>query len=915
MINNTNSSNNNLPLQISIESEMETSYRDYAMSVIVSRALPDCRDGLKPVHRRILYAMYKTGKHHDKPHKKSAHVVGEVMSEHHPHGNAPIYGAMVRMAQNWSLLHPLIDGQGNFGSVDGDPPAAERYTEARLSHISKLMLDDIWNKAVDFTGTYDNSTVEPIVLPAKFPNLLVNGASGIAVGMATNIATHNLGEVMNACKAILHNPDITMEEIIKIIPAPDFPTGALILDADKAKQSLMTGRGQVMMRAKAHEETIANRTAIVVTELPYQVNKAELLKKIHSLSKAKVVEGIHELRDESNKLGNRIVIELKKDAEYSVVLNHLYQHTPLQCSFATNMLALNQGRPELMNIKEMLVAFVNFRKEVVQRRIRHLLKITREKAHVIIGLHLAISNIDEVIALIKSASDSNEAREELINRKWNASSVIPLMQLVDDYRIAITDDEKCSFTVDQAKAILEMKLQKLTNLESSKISDELNLLSTEIAQYVELLASEDKLRNLIDGEMQEVIDNFAIARKTEITKLHSSKFVMEDLVSDDDMAITVTMHGYINSVLLELYRTQKRGGKGRASMNIKEDDYIIDFITASSHTPLLFFSNLGKVYRLKVFNLPQGSPNTRGRALVNILPLASDEKITNILPLPKDKDTWNEYSIIFSTKHGNVRRNELSLFETIQSNGKNAISFDNDTEDSLLNVSLCHVDNNIMLATKLGRAAVFPVIDLRPMQSRASTGVRGVKLQGSLDAAVSMSILNGTNIDIEMREEFLKIPFEKRVATNNLESIEEVRESDIKNCTLVTQEIYYDLCKKEQFILVVTEHGFGKLSSTYDYRVTKRGASGISNISLQKKHGIIINSFAVNFNDEIIIVTNLGTMIRFKVSDLRVTARNTMGVKILNVRKGEAVISASKVARTTSDISDDDTDHEVQDAS
>ena len=897
---------------VSIESEMEQSYLDYAMSVIVSRALPDCRDGLKPVHRRILYSMYKSGNHHDKPYRKSARIVGDVISTYHPHGTDPIYGSLVRMAQTWSLRDVLVDGQGNFGSVDGDMPAAMRYTEVRMTKIGKAMLENIWQDTVNFQDNYDHSEQEPCVLPVRFPNLLVNGASGIAVGMATNIPTHNLGEVMEGCRTLLRNPDTSMEELLKIIPGPDFPTGGIIVDARKALDSMATGRGQVIVRAKVHEEQIGARSAIIVTELPYQVNKAELLKKIQVLSKEKVIEGIAELRDESNKLGNRVVIELKRDADYSVVLNHLYQYTPMQSSFATNMLALHQGRPEMMNIKRVILAFIDFRKEVVQRRTRYLLKTTREKAHVLIGLSLALANIDEIIKLIRQSSDTAAAREALMEGRWDASTVIPLMKLVDDYRIAISQDNKCGFTIDQAKAILEMKLHKLTSLESEKLEEELSNLADEISEYINILGSKERLVQVIDEEMEEITKLYSTPRRTEISHEHSSNMEMEDLIADEDVVVTVTLGGYINSVLLDHYRTQKRGGRGRSGMDMKQDDNIIDVITTTSHTPLLFFSNKGKVYRLKVYKLPKGAPNTRGRALVNILPLDKEEKITNILPMPKDKESWDNYSIVFSTKHGDIRRNELSLFETIQSNGKNAISFEDD-DDGLVGVALCNLSDNIMLATKMGKAAVFPVTELRAMKSRASTGVRGVKLQGGVDEVISMSILNGHDITTEEREDFLKIPYGKRVSLsgNNDESNTPAM-PELKTVQHLTSDRYVSLCETEQFILVVTEKGFGKLTSAYDYRITKRGASGISNIALQKKHGAIIASFPVKLDNDVLVITNLGTLIRIKAKDIRVTSRNTMGVKLMNLKKNESVISTTKIAISVCDQPEEEVEEEVE---
>lgn len=879
---------------VSIESQMKRSYLDYAMSVIVSRALPDCRDGLKPVHRRILFGMHQMNNYPDKPHKKSARIVGEVMGKYHPHGDAPIYGSLVRMAQEFSLRDPLVDGQGNFGSVDGDSPAAMRYTEARLAKIATRMLDDIDQETVDFQDNYDGSETEPKVLPARFPNLLINGTSGIAVGMATNIPTHNLGEVIDACFAYIQNPDITPEELVDLVPAPDFPTGGMIVGATQARNALISGKGIIMMRGRVEIEEIGGHFAIIIKELPYQVNKSELVKKIENLSRDKVIEGISELRDESNKLGVRVVVELKRDATPDVVINQLYKHSELQTSFGVNMLALNNGRPILMGLKDIIAAFVDFRKEVVTRRAIYQLNKARNKAHVLIGLSLAVANIDEVIAMIKSSSNPAEAKVRLMDKHWQADDVIPLLKLVDDYRNELVDG-KCRFTLEQAEAILEMKLSKLTGLEKGKIEAELAELSKTIADFLALLASKELLFALISKELQEVKDAFASPRRTEII-LDDREFNDEDLIAREDMVVTNTMSGFIKRVPLDTYRAQKRGGKGRSAMSVYADDTTTDIIVASTHAPLLFFSSHGKVYRMKVYKLPLSAPQSKGKALVNMLPLAQDERITNIMPLPENMEEWADYSIVFATKNGNIRRNELSAFSSIQANGKIAIKLDEG--DALIGVSIARSTDHILLCTKYGKALRFPLSKLRIFKSRNSDGVRGIKFTHDNDAVVSMAILSEAKATLEQREEYLKIPVEARLEYKKAKDIEKFKASISAMGAVFTNlniEAALELAAAEQFILSVTENGYGKRTSLYEYRVTGRGGQGILNIDTSERNGLVVASLPVDGEDQIILLTSGGTLIRTKVLDIRITGRNAKGVKVMHAQDSEKVISVTRI--------------------
>jgi DNA gyrase subunit A len=880
---------------VAIENEMRSSYLDYAMSVIVSRALPDCRDGMKPVHRRIVYAMHETNNYHDKPYKKSARVVGDVVGKYHPHGTDPVYGALVRLAQPFSLRHPLIDGQGNFGSMDGDAPAQMRYTEARLAKISVPMMQDIEFDTVNFNDNYDGSEKEPAVLPARFPNLLINGSSGIAVGMATNIPTHNLGEVIDACLAYIQNPEISVQELLEYVPAPDFPTGAIILGEARSRTALATGRGSIIMRAKTEFEEIGGRQAIVVTEIPYQVNKAELVKRIGELVRDKVIEGIAEIRDESNKLGIKIVIELKKNAFSEVVLSCLYKYTALQTSFGVNMLALDKGQPRLMNLRDVIAAFIDFREEVVTKRTTFLLNRARDKAHILLGLMVAVANIDAVITLIKASPDAQTAKERLTQQPWHAKEVMSLLKVIDDHRIRM-DGESCYFTEEQAKAILEMRLQRLTNMESQKISDDLNALAVEIAGYLEILNSRVKLMEVISQELSEVKAKHATPRLTQI-EVNENEVELEDLIKREAMVVTTTLSGYIKRVPLTTYRAQRRGGKGRSGMSIYEDDITNDVIITDTHAHLLFFSSAGKVYRTKVYKLPQGTPQSKGRALINIFPLAENEKINNIMPVPDDLNA-DKLSIIFATNKGTIRRNSFNDFANINAGGKIAIRLDEN--DKLIGVQICGEDDHIMLSTKSGKAIRFPVEILRIFKSRTSEGVRGTKLSPN-DEVIALSVLRGIEFDIEKREQFLKLSAELRIKIQQEndalteETKQEIAAEIAANQLDISVDEVVNLSSYEQFILIITENGYGKRTSAFEYKISGRGGQGIASIATSERNGAVVASFPVLDHQEIMLITDGGTLIRTAVNSIRITGRTTAGVKVIDIKPGEKVISAAVV--------------------
>lgn len=888
-------------LNTEISSEMKKSYLDYAMSVIIARAIPDVCDGLKPVHRRILFSMAENGYDYTKPYKKCARIVGDVMGKYHPHGDTSIYDALVRMAQPFSMSIKLIDGQGNFGSIDNDPPAAMRYTESRMSKIADKMVEDIDKDTVDFVPNYDGNEKEPNVLPTRFPNLLVNGSSGIAVGMATNVPTHNLGEVIDGVIAYINNPNITVEELLNYIPAPDFPTNCQIIGKSGYLEAARTGRGTVIMRGETIVEEKNGKKSIIITSVPYQVNKAALVEKIAELVKDKKIEGISDLRDETNKEGIRVVIELKKDVMTDVILNQLYTYTALQTNFSVNMLALNKGKPELLGLLDVIRLFTDFRKEVVTRRTNFLLGKARERAHIAIGLRVAVNNIDEIIKLIKSASDTTNARKELMSRSWDANVVIDLINLVQDKRNKVVDG-KFYFTEEQARAILDMKLSKLTGLESGKIDEELKELSEKINYYLSLLSDIFRLMNVIKDELLEIKDNFATPRRSIIIE-NESDFDVEDLIPKEDMVIISTINGYIKRIPLSSYKAQNRGGKGKSGISIHEEDLTNGITIADTHTPILFFSNIGKVYRLKTYKLPLGNSSTKGRALVNLLPLEKDEKITTILPLNSNKEEWINKNIIFATKNGNVRRNLMDIFENVHSNGKIAIKLDEG--DLLVQVMLCDDNNHILLSSKNGKCIRFPVNAVRIFQSRSSSGIKGIKLESN-NEVISMSILKDSKIDnLEKRDAYLKIPVAKRLKIKedivaNPKIMDDGSILPVNNVgidlleTLTVKEIK-QLAYDEEFLLTITENGYGKCTSTYEYRVTNRGGIGITNIITSKRNGLVISSQPVDVDKDVIMMTDKGTIIRTKVKDIRISGRNTQGVILM---KSEDKIVSVAIAKS-----------------
>jgi len=887
---------------VTIEEEMKRSYLDYAMSVIVARALPDVRDGLKPVHRRILYAMKEAGYDFNRPFRKSARIVGEVMGKFHPHGDAAIYDAMVRMAQDFSMRLPLIDSQGNFGSMDGDPPAAMRYTEARLARAAGALLEDIDKETVPFGPNYDESSVEPQVLPAPFPNLLINGAGGIAVGMATNIPTHNLGEVVEACLACIDRPEITIEELMQHVPGPDFPTGALIVGKSGIREAFHLGRGSVVMRSRSHVEEIRkDREAIVVTEIPYQVNKSRLLERIAETVREKIIEGIADLRDESDRDGVRVVIELKREAMAEVVLNQLYRHTPLQTSFGVNMLAINGGRPELFNLKSIIVTFIAFREEVITRRTVFELRKTRERAHVLVGLAIAVANIDAVIALIRAAKDPVAAREQLMAKAWPARDVEALIRLIDEPGRSVAEDGTYSLSEEQAKAILELRLQRLTGLERDKIADELGELAKAIADFLDILGSRPRRLDILRVELRKMRDEFATPRRTTIEELEFEQDV-EDLIQREEMVVTVTHGGYIKRVPLSAFRAQRRGGKGRTAMATREEDFVSQIFVADTHTPMLFFSTSGMVYKTKVYKLPLGTPQARGRALVNLLPLDEGETISTVMPLPEDETAWDSMFVMFATAAGDVRRNRLSDFTNVMANGKIAMKLAGG--DRLIGVQTCRESDDVLLAVRGGRSIRFAVPDVRVFSGRTSTGVRGIRL-GKEDSVVSMSILAHVDAETAEREAYLRWANARRrqageEAAAGEAPAEVAEEAEAPGAasgdTLeLSPERLGGLEAAEEFILTVTEKGFGKRSSAYEYRITGRGGQGIVNIATSERNGPVIASFPVGHGDQIMLVTDGGQLIRCPVADIRIAGRNTQGVSIFKVAEGERVVSVTRL--------------------
>lgn len=879
---------------VSIADEMKRSYLDYAMSVIVSRALPDVRDGLKPVHRRIMFSMHENGHTPDKPYVKSARIVGDVMGKYHPHGDAAIYDALVRMAQPFSMRLPLIDGQGNFGSVDNDPPAAMRYTESRLAKPALALLEDIDEGTVDFKPNYDDKEMEPTVLPARFPNLLVNGAGGIAVGMATNIPPHNLGEVIDAAIALIDRPDMGVAELMEIVPGPDFPTAATILGRGGIRNAYTTGRGSIIMRAKAEIETLRKeREAIIFTEIPYQVNKAALIERIAELVREKKIEGISDLRDESDRQGMRIVVELKRDAVADVVLNQLWRHTALQSSFPVNMIALNGGRPELLTLKDVLVAFVDFRETVVTRRTKFRLAKARDAAHLQVGLAIAVANIDEVIRLIRTSADAAAAREALMERAWPAKDMAPLVALIADPRHVLAEDGTIRLSEAQARAILELRLQRLTALGREEIAEALNKLAAEIAEYLEILRSREKLFGIVKDEMIAVKEAYATPRRTQIVD-GDGDVEDEDLIAREDMVVTVSHAGYIKRVPLSTYRAQRRGGKGRSGMQTKEEDFVQRLFVASTHTPVLFFSSLGRAYKEKVWRLPLAAPQARGKALVNLLPLEQDERITTIMPLPEDESSWATLDAIFATTGGTVRRNKLSDFSDVRRSGIIAMKLDEG--EAIVDVATAAEQEDILLTTREGQCIRFPVSDVRVFQGRTSMGVRGIALAGD-DRVISMSILRHFEAVGDERAAYLKRAAAQRRNAGAEGAEEGAAEAEEASTAIeLTEARYREMEQAEQIILTVSENGYGKRSSSFEYRITGRGGKGIVAMAVNARNGKLVASFPVGRGDEIMLVTDGGQLIRCPVEGIRIAGRGTQGVIVFDTAEGERVVSVEHLA-------------------
>ena len=890
---------------VTIEEEMQRSYLDYAMSVIVSRALPDVRDGLKPVHRRILYSMHENGFHWNRPFRKSARIVGDVMGRYHPHGDSAIYDAMVRMAQWFAMRLPLVDGQGNFGSMDGDPPAAMRYTEARLARSAHSLLEDIDKETVDFQPNYDETVHEPVVLPAQFPNLLVNGAGGIAVGMATNIPPHNLGEVIDACCAYIDNPDITIEEVIaNHVPAPDFPTGGIILGRSGVMSGFLTGRGSVVIRGKAGiEEIRKDRFAIVVTEMPYQVNKSRMIEIIAEHVRDKKIEGISDLRDESDRNGIRVVVELRRDAEGQVILNQLYRFTPLQVSFGVNMLALIGGRPEQLNLLQIIAAFIEFREEVIRRRTIYELGKARDRAHVLAGLAVAVANLDEVIALIRAAGSPAEARAGLMANPWPAEDVRPLIELLDEPDRQVVDGNY-NLSDEQARAILDLRLHRLTGLERDKIGDDLREIGLRIAEFLEILSSREKLFGIMRAELLAAKEQFATPRRTAI---EDSEFEhdLEDLIQREDMVVTVTNTGYVKRVPLSTYRAQRRGGKGRSGMTIREEDFVAEVFVTTTHTPVLFFSSTGMVYKMKVYKLPIGTPTTRGRPLINLLPLQQDETISTFMPLPEDEESWGDLFIMFSTASGGVRRNRLSDFTNVMSNGKIAMKLDEG--DRLVRVRTCTENDDILLNSRDGKCIRFPVTDVRVFSGRTSTGVRGIRLAKG-NEVITMSALTHVDAVSQLRDDYLHaVSARRRLATGDYTGRDEDHQRDEEAAKRLPEEDFERLHVAEQFVLTITDDGLGKRSSSYEYRITKRGGQGIDGIDLRrpgKPSARTIAAFPVIDDDQVVMVTDGGQLIRVPVNDVSVVGRRTRGVTLFRVAEDERIMSVTRF-RDVGDMDED----------
>jgi DNA gyrase subunit A len=879
---------------VSILDEMKRSYLDYAMSVIVARALPDARDGLKPVHRRILYSMYEQGHTPDKKYVKSARVVGDVIGKYHPHGDQSIYDAMVRMAQDFSMRVPLIDGQGNYGSVDGDPAAAYRYTEARLARSALAVLGDIEKDTVDFQPNYDNSEREPTVLPAKFPNLLVNGAGGIAVGMATNIPPHNLGEVIDACVALIDDPALSIDELINIIPGPDFPTGGIILGRQGIRAAYHLGRGSIVMRGKVSIDTIRkDREAIIISEIPYQVNKAVMVARISELHREKKIEGIADLRDESDRDGYRVVVELKRDAMADVVLNQLYRFTPLQTNFAANVLALDSGRPQVMNLKDLLTLFIAFREQVITRRTKFQLNKARDRAHVLVGLAIAVANIDEIIRVIRTSPDPNTARETLMSRNWAAKDVAAMITLIDDPRHRLAEDGTARLSMEQAKAILDLRLQRLTALGREEISEELDKLAGEIADYLDILRSRARVQAIVKTELAEVKDEFATPRKTVIIE-QEDEVEDEDLIQREDMVVTVSHAGYVKRVPLSTYRAQRRGGKGRAGMQTRDEDFVSRLFVASTHTPVLFFSSRGQVYKEKVWRLPVAAPNARGKALINILPLEQGERITTIMPLPEDEASWANLDVMFATTGGNVRRNKLSDFVDVRRSGIIAMKLDDD--EAIVDVQICTERDDVLLTAAGGQCIRFPVTDVRVFQGRTSMGVRGIALAKG-DKVISLAILRHVDADAEERAAYLRRA--NAVRRGGAEEEAGTDSEEASGAIELGEQRYVEMSASEQFVLTISENGYGKRSSSFEYRTTGRGGKGIVAMSVNDRNGKLVASFPVEDSDQIMLVTDRGQLIRCPVEGIRIAGRSTQGVIVFDTAEDEHVVSVEHIGEDT----------------
>ena len=883
---------------ISITEEMKKSYLDYAMSVIVARALPDARDGLKPVHRRILFSMHENGYEWNKPYRKSARVVGDVIGKYHPHGDQAVYDALVRMAQDFSMRLPLVDGQGNFGSVDGDAPAAMRYTEVRLQRVTNGLVDDLDKDTVDFQANYDNSEREPVVLPAKFPNLLVNGAGGIAVGMATNIPPHNLGEVIDACIALMDNPGLSIDDLIAIVPGPDFPTGGVILGRQGIRAAYHLGRGSIIMRGKVQFETLrGEREAIVVSEIPYQVNKAHMVERIGELVREKKIEGIAGLRDESDRDGYRVVVELRRDAMADVVLNQLYRFTALQSTFGANMVALDAGRPLVMTLKDLLMSFNAFREDVVYRRTKYLLGKARDRAHILVGLAIAVANIDEMIKLIRGAKDANEAREELMKRDWPARDVAAMVTLIDDPRHSVSADGTTKLSAEQAKAILDLRLQRLTALGRDEIKAELDKLAGEIADYLDILRSRARIQTIIKDELIAIKTEFATPRRTVIID-QEGEVEDEDLIQREDMVVTVSHAGYVKRVPLSTYRAQKRGGKGRAGMQTREEDFVTRLFVASTHTPVLFFSSRGQVYKEKVWRLPQAAPQARGKALINILPLEQGENITTIMPLPEDEATWDKLDVMFATTRGTVRRNKLSDFADVRRSGIIAMKLDEG--DGIVDVQICTENEDVLLTSAGGQCIRFAVNDVRVFQGRTSMGVRGIALAEG-DKVISLSILRHVEASADERMAYLKRANAVRRGSTGEGEENGVDHEEADGAIELGEQRYVVMSEAEQFVLTISEKGFGKRTSSYEYRTTGRGGKGIVAMAVTEKNGPLVASFPIEESDQIMLVTNGGQLIRCPVDGIRVAGRSTQGVIVFSTAEGEKVASVERLTEEGED--------------